>query len=132
MIKREQKFGQLFRHWLMSNPLRFSNGAVFELKQTSTSLPFDAVKEHQIAALVAASEGNKGLLYKAPDDSRGIKPFDFFFSINTPAYVVIKYPKHFEVISVGTFILEKNRSKKKSLTSQRAREISTISVSTKS
>lgn len=132
MIKRESKFGQTFRHWLKSEPLRFSYGAAFELKQTSTALPFDAVEEHQLDALLAVAESDKGMLYKIPDDSRGIKPFDMVFMRKAPAYVVIKYPKHFEVITVGTFIHEKKISNRKSLTAQRAREISVVSVKTNS
>ncbi len=121
MIKRESKFTTLFRHWLMANPLWSS---AFELKQTtSDSLPFSAVQEHQIDALLAVSEGKKGLLYKAPDDSRGIKPCDLLYLRNADAYVVIKYPKFFCLIDVDTFVKEKKGNKRKSLTSERAEKI---------
>ncbi len=132
MIKREAKFGLTFRAWMKANPQTFPHGAVFELKQTSTSLPFCAVQEHQINALLATSEGEGGMLYKIPDDSRGIKPFDMFYAKRMPAFIVIKFPKKFEIISVGTFVLEMNRSNRKSLTAQRASEISIISVKTAS
>ncbi len=125
MIKREAQFTQLFRHWLKANPMRSS---AFELKQTtSNALAFEAVAQHQLDALLACTKP-QGLLYKAPDDSRGIKPFDLFYLSLAYAWVVIKYPKSFHIIGVETFILEKQRSKRKSLTSGRAREISTVSV----
>lgn len=128
MIKREAAFTVLFRHWLRANPMASS---AFELKQTTTSsIPFDAVQPHQLDALLAVKTKG-GLLYKAPDDSAGVKPFDLFYLSNAYAWVVIKYPAVFHMIAVETFILEKKRSKRKSLTQQRASEISTISVKLK-
>ncbi len=119
MIKRESKFGQLFRHWIKSKPMY--SGA-FELKQTRTnSLPFSAVQEHQLHALRAAK--GEGILYKAPDDSAGVKPFDFFYLRHAYAWVVIKYPNAFYIIDVEMFSHEKALSSRKSLTEQRAKEI---------
>lgn len=130
MMKREAKFTQLFRHWLKANP-DFCFSAAFELKQTtSSSIPFSAVEEHQLDALSAALT-KTGILYKAPDDSRGVKPFDLFYLRMARAYIVIKFPKHFEIITVETFLMEKMRSEKKSLTAGRAKEISVVSVKTK-
>jgi len=125
MIKREAKFTTLFRHWLRANPM---SSAAFELKQTTSgSIPFDAVQEHQIVALLAAKSRN-GILYKAPDDSRGVKPFDLFYLRSADAYVVIKYPGVFFIIEVEDFFREQTVSKRKSLTLERAREISFIEV----
>lgn len=121
MKKREADFGTLFRHWLKTVAMI---SAAFELKQTrSNSLPFSDVKEHQIDALAAAAS-RQGILYKAPDDSRGIKPFDYFYLKHSLAFVVIKYPKFFVMIEVDDFIKEKKLSKRKSLTSERAKAIS--------
>lgn len=129
MKKREADFGTYFRHWLKANPM-FSGA--FELKQTTgKSMPFSDVQDHQIEALQAANSKH-GILYKAPDDSRGIKPFDYFYLRNAPAWVVVKFPDAFHIISIGNFVAEKEKSKKpkerKSLTSARAREISVVSV----
>lgn len=125
MKKREAEFGTLFRHWLKTQ--RFTSAA-FELKQTTgTSLPFSDVPDHQLDALQAATTDH-GILYKAPDDSRGVKPFDFFYLRNEPAYIVIRYPNSFHIISVGTFLFEKERSKRKSLTQERASDIAIVSV----
>lgn len=125
MKKREADFGVLFRHWLKHNPMY--SGA-FELKQTTkTSIPFNSIAEHQLDALQAANS-KRGILYKAPDDSRGIKPFDYFYLRNAPSYVVIKFPDAFHIISISNFIHEKKTSKRKSLTSERAKQISVKSV----
>lgn len=123
-MKREAKFGTVFRHWLKARP---GYSAAYELKQTRTnSLAFSAVQEHQLLGLKAAK--GEGILYKAPDDSAGHKPFDFFYLRHAYAYVVIKYPKCFVLIDVETFIYEKTISGRKSLTSQRARELGTTCV----
>lgn len=128
MIKREAKFAGKFRSWLRANPFMT---APYELKQTtSSSIRFDAVSEHQIDCLMAC-KSDKGFFYKISDESRGFKPFDGFFFRNSPAYIVIKFPGHFEIIDVETFVKEKLRSlkaKRSSLTSSRAKEISIVSV----
>lgn len=130
-IKREAKFTQLFRHWLKANTNKFGSSVAFELKQTTSNrIPFSDIQEHQINALLA-SRGRGGLLYKAPDDSRGIKPFDLFFLKNAAAFVVIRYPNCFTIIEVATFKAEQLLSKRRSLTSERAREISTVTVELK-
>lgn len=119
--KREAEFGVLFRHWLKSTAMI---SAAFELKQTtSNSLPFGAVKDHQIDGLSAAAS-RKGILFKIPDDSRGIKCFDYFYLRHSLAFVVIKYPKFFCLIELEEFLREKENSKRKSLTSDRAKAIS--------
>lgn len=119
MIKREAKFTLLFRSWLRANVPKTS--CVYELKQSQTdSIPFSDVQEHQIDALLAVKWGDKGLLYKAPDDSRGIKPFDLFFLKNSPAYVVIKFKSGAVILDIETFLEEKKRSQRKSLTWDRA------------
>jgi len=125
MKKREADFGRLFRHWLKTTAMI---SAAFELKQTiSNSLPFSDVQEHQIDALSAAAS-RTGILFKIPDDSRGVKPFDFFYLRHSLAFVVIKYPRFFCLIELEAFLREKEISKRKSLTSERAKAISYISV----
>lgn len=125
MKKREADFGTLFRHWLKANPMI---SAAFELKQTKkTYISFSEVKDHQLEALQAA-QSKQGILYKAPDDSRGIKPFDFFYLRNSLAFVVIKYKKFFVLIEVDEFIKEKKISKGKSLTEAKAKDIASLFV----
>lgn len=125
MKKREADFGTLFRHWLKANPII---SAAFELKQTKKGcIPFAEVKDHQLEALQAA-QSKQGILYKAPDDSMGIKPFDYFYLRNSLAFVVIKYPKFFVLIEVDEFIKEKKKSDRKSLTESKAKEIASLTV----
>ena len=125
MKKREADFGKQFRAWVRKQTLIPSSA--FELKQTTKDyIAFDALQGHQEVALLAASRNN-GILYKAPDDSRGVKPFDFFFLRAAPAFVVIKYPQGFEGIDIETFIMERERSTRKSLTYERAHQISVFS-----
>lgn len=121
-MKREANFQTLFRHWMKANKRKFRSAA-FELKQTTKdSLPFSCVVEHQEIAMSAA-ESEEGILYKAPDDSMGMKPFDFFWLVNADAWLVLRYPKFFCVVEKKIFFIEKKRSVRKSLTSDRAKWI---------
>ncbi len=122
-MKREAKFNTQFNHWLKSV---YKRTGAFELKQTTTdSLPFSDVQEHQISALQAVRHGT--FVYKIPD--LGLQnPYDVYCMTEQPAYVVVKYPKFFCLIAIDTFILEKERSVRRSLTSVRARDIATIVV----
>jgi hypothetical protein len=76
-----------------------------------------------------AIKGPKGVLLRVQAVAKGMP--DYVYLRNAPAWIVIKYPTAFEIIDVETFIMERDRSKVKSLTHQRAREISTMSVKTK-
>lgn len=107
----------------MKAEMPFDRSCAIEIKQTTTTrLPFSAVKDHQLEALNAA-RSYIGILYKAPDDSRGVKPFDLFFLRNAGALIVIKYPGQFSLIDYDVFMKEKNQSKEKSLTRERAEAI---------
>lgn len=119
MAKREAEFQTLFRHWLRANPMQ---SAAFELKQTRTdSLAFSAVEPHQVLALQTAK--GRGILYKIPDDSRGIKPFDMVYLRSASAFVVIRFPRCFCIIDVDVFEKESRISERKSLTVERAKSI---------
>lgn len=121
MKKLEAEFGRLFRHWIAQE--HFPSSA-FELKHTrgKDRLPFSDVQEHQLSALLAVKKAS--LLYKIPDDSAGVKPFDMMFFHKAEAYVVIRYPNEFVLIDVEKFIEEAEWNMEKSLTSARAVEIS--------
>lgn len=114
---KEADFGLRFRKWIESNP-RFSSS--FELKQTNKdSIPFSCVEQTQLDWGMRI-KSNKGALIRV----QGVngEP-DYIWCRNMPAYIVIKYPKLFCLIDIETFILEKKKSKRKSLTSKRAIEI---------
>lgn len=116
---------------------------VFELKLCKTrSIRFDAVKEHQIDALTAASSG-EGLYHKISDSfiadkKRGTrfptkKPFDFVYLTNTPAYVVICFyvPRRRKTcyyIDIMDWIKKETESDKKSITESEIKEITFLKL----
>ena len=114
---------------------------VFELKlaKNGKPLPFKALDKDQIQSLLDVS-GNDGLYHKIPDgfnrfggNSVSQKPFDCFQLKNVSAFVVAIYYmprkyKNFFYISIKDWLKEKEISKRKSLTSQRAEEISKIKI----
>lgn len=125
MKNREADFSIVFRHWLRANP---QYSCAYEMKQTSKpSISFSCVEEHQLTYLQAI-HSDKGALIRV----QGVngEP-DYIYLRNAPAYVVIKFVGEFHIIGIDTFILEKGRSKRKSLTNARARELSTVSVKLK-
>lgn len=122
-MKHEAKFQVVFSKWLKSS---FKGSAVFELKQTKgSSLPFDAVVEHQEQALWHTK--NKKLVYKIPDVGYQ-NPYDCICLSGVGAYVVVKYPDFFCLIDIDDWLNEKKRSQRRSLTASRADEISTLTV----
>lgn len=125
MKKREADFGVLFRHWIKANP-RYS--CACELKQTEKkSIPFEALAQHQVDYLTAINS-NAGTLIRV----QGVngEP-DYVYLRNEPAYVFVKFPGEFHGIAISQWVLERDASykrKKRSLTVERARQISVISV----
>jgi len=114
----ERSFQTTFSHWLKA--VHKQSGA-FELKVAKKeSLPFSAVVDHQIQALENVRHGT--FVFKIPDAGYQ-NPFDCFCFNTAPAWVVIKYEKFFCLISIDTFLLERGRSKRKSLTAVRAKDI---------
>ena len=123
----ETKFSLLFRSWIKAHP-RYT--CSIELKDTrgKNSFPFSEVKQAQIDWALAISS-DKGVLIRIQPIVEGLP--DYIWMRNEPAYVIIKFSHSFSIISIGTFVLEKERSKRKSLTEERAKEISVITVKLK-
>ena len=97
-----------------------------ETKQTTTdSIAFSEIKQAQIDWGMAI-KSDKGVLMRVQAVAEGMP--DYIWCRNMPAYFAIKYPKHFYIIDVETFALERDRSKRKSLTEDRARAIAIIEV----
>ncbi len=114
---KEADFGVELRDWIMKNP-RYA--CSIETKQTTKpSISFNSVEQKQLNFGMAI-KSNKGVLIRV----QGIngEP-DYVYLRNNPAYITIKYPKGFVLIDVETFIQEKERSKRKSLTWDRAKDI---------
>lgn len=119
----ESKFAIKFRHWLKVHP-RISSS--FEIKDTrgKNYLPFSEVKQAQLDYGMAI-KSDRGTLMRLQAVSEGMP--DYIYLRNAPAILVINYPQGFVLIDIETFILEKQRSKTKSLSWTRA---STISIKT--
>ena len=124
---REVDFGtKVFKPWVHNNIHLFkkTHGGTFELKQTETdSLPFSHVEDPQIDASLTVKWGEKGYLIRNLTGTVGAPDYSLYY--NSPAWIVIKYPNGFVLIDIETFLEEKKRSKRKSLTWQRACEIAT-------
>lgn len=120
--KREADFGLRLRKWLDRTIVQ---SCVFELKQTTKPhILFSCVEPEQIAQLVQA-KGTKGILIK--NENSGGKP-DYSYHRHSPAWVVIRFPRSFHVISIDAFLMAKRHSKSKSLTAVQAEKISTWSI----
>ena len=121
--KKEADFGTtIFRPWILKNNNGFDRPCTFELKSTSTdSIPFSCVEDLQIDASMTVRWGDKGYLIRNQTGTIGAPDYSYYKY--APAYIVIKYPKGFVLIDIETFIQEKDRSKRKSLTWDRAQEI---------
>lgn len=122
--KREANWTTKFlKNWVL-NHSTLPSGPI-EVKQTiKDNIPFNAVSEQQRADLLACTTP-KGHWWKVADMGRK-NDFDVVFYRNSPAWIIIKYPKGFVVIGIITYIAEMERSKRKSLTWDRAQEISVI------
>lgn len=118
----EADFGtKVFKKWVENNA-HVLYSCTFELKQTKTdSIPFNVVEEPQIDASMCVKWSNKGYMIRNQAGTPGAPDYSFYR--NAPAYIVIKYPKFWVIIDIETFTEEKKRSKRKSLTSDRAKEI---------
>ena len=125
---KEADFGLRFRDYVKHNNCLSGS---YELKDSrgKTSIPFSEVTQEQIdSALMCNSD--KGNLIRVIQGKPEGSP-DFIYLKNSPAYIVIKYPNSFSIIGINTFLLEKERSKRKSLTESRATEISIKTVQLK-
>jgi len=129
MQKKEASFSTQFGHYLMSGRFKSPWGPT-ELKDTrgKERFPFKELKEAQVNHLLACTT-KKGIVMRTIG-ATGIP--DLCPYKNSPAYVAIKYPKEFFIIGINTYVLERGRSKSKSLTRERARDICIKSVRTKS
>ena len=121
--KTEADFGLRFRKWWQLHGMN----APYELKDSrgKSSIPFSSITPEQIAFALSA-KSSKGVLIRVEKGTVGSP--DYVGFRNSPAWFVIHFPKCFEVIDAEVFVMEKERSKRKSLTAERARAISTVTV----
>lgn len=119
----ESKSAILFRHWIKANPM-FS--ASFEMKDTKGKqyISFTEIKDHQLNYGMAI-KGNNGVFIRV--QGMNGEP-DYIYLRNIPAFMAIKYPNSFELIDIETLVIEKKKTKHKSLSYARAKQLSTISI----
>jgi hypothetical protein len=120
---KEADFGLIFRKWWEKNLL----GGEFELKDTrgKPNFAFSDVSDDQMT-IATLAVGNKGVLVRRTAGTIG--GADYSGLVRSPYWLVIRFPKGWCIISFETFALERSRSKRKSLTWERAQEIATIVV----
>lgn len=120
---KENKFGLIVKHWLKANP-QFT--CVFETKQTDKeSISFREIKQAQLDWALAI-RSQKGVTMRIQAVAEGMPDYAYFR--NTPSWIVIRFPKGFVWISPDRFIAERDKSKKKSLTWSRAKDIATKTI----
>lgn len=113
---------------------------VFELKLCKQkSMPYKAVDDHQIEALMRAKSGD-GFFHKISDAPFGHsdgfrfhkpKPFDCFFVKEFPAYIGVcfykpRVKKEVYLIDVDRFVMARDADDRKSLTEEKAKSISNL------
>lgn len=130
MKNRESSFGVLFRHWILANPPKLSG--TYEIKQTTTnSIPFSCLEDHQADFSLAIKWSKKGVLIR--NESGTVGAPDYSYYNNAPAYIVIYFKEAhgFVIIDIETFLEEKKRSQRKSLTWDRSQAIAYQTVKLK-
>lgn len=86
------------------------------------SLPFAALAEHQEHALTLVT--GDGMAFKIPDCGF-TNPFDGFVLKNEMAYVAVIFHPHTYFIPIWRWVEERDTSKRKSLTEERAAILTT-------
>lgn len=121
--KKEAEFGVSFRKYWELHPIP----GEIELKDTRGKdyLAFSEFSEEQEHIARRAISAKGALIRRAVGTPGGA---DYSGLVNSLYWIVIKYPSGFVIISIDTFLLERSRSKRKSLLWSRAQEISTVTV----
>ena len=125
MQKQEADFGTTLRHYLKANPLPISCPLELKDSRGKSYIAYGEIKEEQTYNALA-SKSDKGNLIRVSSGTVGAP--DYCYYRNSPAYFVINFPLGFVFIDVETFILDRDTSKRKSLTWERAQEISIRTV----
>ena len=99
----------------------------FELKHTrgKDALPFRSVESEQVTFGLSAGSRD-GVLVRVSSGTIGAS--DYIGLVRFATWVVISYPRFFCVIALDGFLMERDRSSRKSLTAQRAEAIATVVV----
>ena len=120
---KEADTGLKFRKWWQ---LKGKN-APYEMKDTrgTDSFPFSELSPEQEAFAVACGT-DKGVLIRVEKGTIGSP--DYVGFRNTVAYIVIKFKSGMEVITIENFLHTRDTCGRKSLTYNKARNISSLSI----
>lgn len=121
MKKLEARFTTLYiLPWLEKNAW---SSFAWEAKHSKgkDSIPFSAVEDHQVKYLHKARTNN--CIGKISDDSRGQKQFDGYVFHKSEAYLIFIYPEFWCFIDILVYENEERTSIRRSITSERARQI---------
>jgi len=121
--KQEADFGLRFRTWWEKHGI----DATYELKDSrgKNYILFSEITDDQLRVATMANS-DKGILIRVERGTTGTP--DYIGLKNKQVFFVINYPKSFEIITLGNLVHEKETNKRKSLTYERAKAISTVSV----
>lgn len=121
--KQEADFGLRFRSYWEKHGI----DATYELKDTRGKeyMAFSDITDDQLRVATMANS-DKGILVRVVSGTVGAP--DYIGLKHKPVFFVINYPKSFEIITLGNLLHEKETNKRKSLTYERAKAISTVSV----
>lgn len=109
----QKKEAQFRTEWLATIGRTLIPPMAIEFKHTRGKATFTLreLKKHQHDWLKAIEAG-KGVPYTISDSAIGYKPCDSILFGNIPAYVVIKYPKHWYMIPIRRMPLSGNLTEK--------------------
>jgi len=118
----ERDFQTQFNRWLK---YRWNTTGAFELKLVKgTSIPFTAIREHQLQNLHNTKHSH--LIYKIPDAGFSQKPYDCVAFYGAAAYIVVMFyergNKEFFMIDIDDWNTAVSNSQKKSFTEDEVRQ----------
>lgn len=123
--QKEADFGLVFRKWWKDQEVKLLGE--FELKDTrgKPSLAFSEVShEQEVIARLAMSK--RGVLVRRASGTTGMA--DYSGLVAVPYYLVVRYPEFWCIIPFEKFIKERDKSKRKSLTAEEAKDISIVVI----
>ena len=120
----EADAGIVLRNYLMKHPESLPATSEIEVKQTTKDyIAFNCLEDHQVRFNLAVQNSPHGVLVRVQGTNGEA---DYSWKRRVPVFIAIKFPKSFEVLSLDSFLLEK--TKRKSLSSKRAKELSVFSI----
>ena len=112
MKHQEADSSLILRHYLIANPY---HTASMEMKDSRGKdyLAFSEVKQAQIDFGMAIKYSEKGVLIRVIATVEGVP--DYIYLYKEPANLTIKWKDELHFVDIETFAMERDRSKRKSL-----------------